>query len=184
MSELVQYFRGPGGELITTSGNLTFSTTSLDNGYNNGAYDEEIVVIGGVEPYVLTLTDGALPTGLAIVTTHITGTPTVPGTYNFEITATDAEARTAAYNFSIEIEAELSILTVSLPYAVVGEYYEEAVTAAGGTEPRLFYAVDPMPDGLTLDTDGTIYGVPTTASTDAITFRVIDADALQADKDL
>ena len=58
---------------------------------------------------------------------------------------------------------KISITTLGLPNATVGTAYDFALQAQGGTEPYNWTCNAQMPPGLTLNTNGTISGVPTGA---------------------
>lgn len=66
---------------------------------------QKLSASGGVAPYSYLLTSGALPTGLAISGDEITGTPTVDGTFNFDVTATDANGATGTRSYSMTVAA-------------------------------------------------------------------------------
>ncbi len=55
---------------------------------------------------------------------------------------------------------------------VSGEYGEQTVSAWGGTPPYTFSTTATLPTGLSLSSDGTISGTPTTASTWSIPLKV------------
>lgn len=61
---------------------------------------------GGFDPYVFTLTGGALPTGLQLSRAGlISGTATKPGSYAFLVVATDSTGNSSSKIFSINIVA-------------------------------------------------------------------------------
>jgi uncharacterized protein YhjY with autotransporter beta-barrel domain len=84
------------------AGPLASATTGL-------AYSASISVSAGTAPYSYTVTSGALPAGLSLdpATGTISGTPTVPGVFNFTIGATDAHSATASAAYALEIVAGL-----------------------------------------------------------------------------
>lgn len=71
----------------------------------------------------------------------------------------------------------VEIITESLPTFYVGVPVNFQIEVWGGTEPYTFTLVggSTMPDGLTLNADGTITGTPTEATFDTIFVRVFDA---------
>lgn len=68
-------------------------------------YNENVDVVQGTEPYTYAIVSGALPTGLSLNTSTgvISGTPTVVGSYTFEITVTDVNDLEGSFSFTIEI---------------------------------------------------------------------------------
>lgn len=84
---------------------LTITTLSLPAGTHAVAYSQTVRANGGVGVYAWTVSSGSLPTGLTIGlnTGILSGTPSVAGTYYFELTATDAVGHTAAMNYQVVI---------------------------------------------------------------------------------
>lgn len=119
----------------------------------------------GTAPYGFTVTGGALPPGLGLGAGGVlSGTPTTPGSYNFEVTATDAYGFTGSAHFSLVItsNAGSAVLPGTAVDGVFGVFYSENLAATGGT-PVLSYAVTSgtEPPGLTLDgTSGILSGTP------------------------
>jgi uncharacterized repeat protein (TIGR01451 family) len=68
------------------------------------------------------------------------------------------------------------VLTASLPSAVAGTPYSATLAGSGGTPPYT-WSLDSgtLPDGLTLSSDGTISGTPTTAATSDFTVQLTDS---------
>ena len=95
---------------INPAGPLTIRTTSLLDGVVDTAYAGQLVATGGEPPLDWTVTQGALPSGLALnpLTGAISGSPTVaPGTYPFNVTVTDTSLpqQTSTQQLSITINA-------------------------------------------------------------------------------
>ena len=70
-------------------------------------YPERPLVFGGLAPYVITITSGALPDGLDLdlVTGILSGTPTAQGGFDFSISAVDDLLATKTQNFHVNIAA-------------------------------------------------------------------------------
>jgi hypothetical protein len=68
-------------------------------------YTGEVFFSGGTAPYVCSVSEGALPTGLKVQTgidaCEIVGIPTTLGVYDFTIEVTDSSTPTAAAKISI-----------------------------------------------------------------------------------
>lgn len=95
---------------VTTDTELTItdfgiSGNALDGVVNDVYAGYTYTAEGGEAPLVWTITGGSLPTGLTINsgTGALAGTPTVAGTFNFEVTATDDDSLTATLDDEIFI---------------------------------------------------------------------------------
>lgn len=84
---------------------ITVGPPSLAAATVGTAYSGTMTATGGTAPNTFAVTAGALPTGLVLngTTGAITGTPTVPGTYNFTVTATDSLGFTGARAYNVAI---------------------------------------------------------------------------------
>jgi large repetitive protein len=82
---------------------------------------------------------------------------------------------------SSAISAEaVTITTTSLPNAIVGSAYSNALAATGGLTPYTWKAITAMPAGMKLSTGGVVKGTPTTTGTYSFTFMVSDAKGVTA----
>lgn len=135
----------------------------------------------GASSYDITISDGALPTGTTFVqdgarTGYITGTPSIPGEYNFTIQAVSTTAPTLTITVQDYIFVMGIVNSSSLPDGVVGVAYSETLAATGGTAPYTFTTTDTLPDGLTLASNGTLSGSPTTAGDYSFNVTLTDAN--------
>ncbi|MBB6335837.1 uncharacterized protein YhjY with autotransporter beta-barrel domain [Xanthomonas arboricola] len=169
---------------LTVAGpNLALPASTLPAGTAGQAYSAAITpATGGTAPYRYALTAGALPNGVIVdaATGALSGTPTLSGTFNFTLTATDSTpspAAQASQNYSVIIAAATLVLAQpTLPPAVRGSAYNQVITASGGVAPyRYSIASGTLPTGLTLANDGTLSGTPTTQGTSSFTIAVADA---------
>lgn len=97
--------------ITVTAPTLTFapSAGTLTGGIVGTTYGVTLVASAGTAPYRYAVTSGELPAGLALdgITGRISGTPTTAGSYNFTVTATDANnaTGTASYSIAVVIQA-------------------------------------------------------------------------------
>ncbi len=121
---------------------------------------------------VWSIISGDLPSGLALSSGTLSGTPTTEGAYSFTVRAV-YESASADKKFTLTIRPAMSIITPSpLPSAKTGQQYScTLATDAYGLVPSWeIVSGDTLPAGLSLDkTAGIISGTPTTAGTRSFT---------------
>lgn len=162
---------------------ITVNPATLPNGTVGTAYNQVVSGSGGTAPYAFFVSSGALPTGLILnsATGAITGNPTTAGTFDFTITATDANGCSGSRPYTINIASvQCPVITLSpttLPPGVVGTPYSQLVTATGGTGPYTYViSSGALPAGLTLNpTTGLISGVPLSAGLFSFTLQATDS---------
>ena len=153
----------------------------LTNAYPGFSFGVES---GGTPPFTWTVTQGAVPPGLTLgADGSLSGTPTAAGSFAFTVTATDsaqpAGSRSQPFNVTINTPAPLVIDPgQSSPTGVHSTPYGITFTATGGYLP-LSWAVTSgtLPPGLTLDSNGTLSGTPTQASSTPFAFTVTVTDS-------
>ncbi len=108
---------------------LTVTTTSIPNAAQTVPYSQLLWATGGDQPYNWVITSGALPAGLTLNTDgYITGTPTVSGTFKFQVKATDSSspAETATGGLTLKIPPVTSVLTPSAGATIQGTTWLDA----------------------------------------------------------
>jgi hypothetical protein len=169
---------------------VTITTTSLPNGVVNTVYNTTLQSTGGAPPITWSWTAQAgstLPPGLVLAATGaITGTPTLAGTFNVTVTATDSStpALTATKNFSITIIPQLAITTSSpLPNGITSTPYTGVTLASTGGSGAIVWTLSggtTLPPNLSLNpSTGAITGTPTTAGTFNFTVQAADSGTPQ-----
>ena len=168
---------------------LTVTTTSpLPAGTAGSPYSQTLSASGGTPPYHWTVIQGALPGGILLDGSSgaLAGTPSAANTFQFTIQATDTAGAKASKALTLVIGPSVSKLTITttspLPDGVAGTRYSQVLTAAGGSPPYLWAVTSgALPDGLGLDSGGTISGTPGTAGRFPFTVRVTDSSSATAD---
>ena len=158
---------------------ITLSPATLPNGTVGSAYSQTISASGGTAPYTYAVTAGALPPGLTLSTAGaLTGTPTVPATYNFTVTATDNNGCTGSLAYQLVIDTCPSIIVspATLPSGTFGSPYAQTLTASGGTAPYAFaISAGALPSGLSLSSGGVLSGTPAAVGVFGFTVTATDA---------
>lgn len=158
---------------------ISIAPETLPNGSVGASYSQSVVASGGVAAYSYTVTAGALPPGMTLSGSGaIVGTPTAGGTYNFTLSATDANAQSGSRAYSLTIGAAIvSLPPTTLAGGQVGFAYSAPLNpATGGTAPYS-YAVTGgvLPGGTTLSAAGVLSGTPTASGTFNFTVTATDS---------
>jgi hypothetical protein len=164
---------------------ITTPAGALPGATFGAAYTAALAATGGITPYTWTISQGALPAGLAISSTTgaITGSPTSAGTATFTVTLTDAgsPALTASAAFTLTtLYTPVAVTTTSLPNGVKGTAYSATLAATGGSGTGYTWSVISGTGlsavGLTLTPTGAITGTPTAGETAGmVTVMVTDS---------
>jgi hypothetical protein len=157
---------------------LSLTLSSLPDGTVGVSYNSTIGVAGGTAPYSCTITSGTLQAGLTLTGCTVSGTPTVSGTVDLTVKATDSsnpqETVTGPVSLTINPAAAVIVIT-SPPAGTVNVPYSGPIGITGGTGPYTCTLVTgPLPPGLSLS-GCTIIGTPTTPGTTPITVKVTDS---------
>ncbi|HSS63072.1 MAG TPA: putative Ig domain-containing protein [Gammaproteobacteria bacterium] len=163
------------GLLISTATTpLTISTSSLPDGIEGAAVNEQLQATGGLQPYAWSLTSGTLPPGLNLATDGVlSGTPTAQGTFSFTVEVRDSQGLVDSAALSMRVVGVNGTIEVALtpgitdPGAYGYNYGSNAhetmlmVTWQGtGSDVSLHvtgYDID-WPDEIAVELNGTLIG--------------------------
>jgi len=163
---------------VPAPGTLTITATGLDAGRVGQPYSALLQADGGVPPYAFSLLSGALPPGLGLSATGaISGTPTREGSFSFSVRVQDSQGLLGFAAFTIVIGQQPALTLALTPTTgAVGVPYNGIVSATGGTAPYAFQRVaGSLPDGLTLNLNGTLSGTPTRVGAFAVSIEGTDS---------
>ena len=147
---------------------ITITTTSLSQATIKTAYSATLAATGGSGTYTWSVSSGTLPAGLTLSAAGaISGTPTSSGLSSFTIQVEDSETspEMATQPLTLAVSGGTLTVTSTPPGGQVGGAYNFAMTATGGVPPYTWAGdtTNPLPPGLTVSSNGTISGTPTTA---------------------
>lgn len=163
------------GSLVINSNQLSTWTLGVNYGLSPVHALTSTGGVGSIQ-WMLTATKTP-PPGITLNSDGtLSGMATATGQYSFDVTAIDASSQSATSTVSITINGKPLITTTSLPAAVVGASYSQALATTGGTLPITWANTGGLPVGITFDAgSGVISGTPTTAG--VVSFTVIAKDA-------
>ncbi|MEY4487706.1 MAG: hypothetical protein RIQ79_214, partial [Verrucomicrobiota bacterium] len=156
------------------------TAATLPEGAVGSAYATTLSATGGTSPYTWSVSSGTLPAGLTLNGAGVlSGTPTTPVASSFTVLVTDSAALTAtrAFTHAVPVPALVVTGSATLPDAVLGAAYSQALTGTGGVAPYAWSLASgsTLPAGLALATDGTLSGTPTAPGAYSFTVRLTDA---------
>ncbi|SPF49071.1 exported hypothetical protein [Candidatus Desulfosporosinus infrequens] len=160
--------------LAIPDGTVIFSNgQALDLGYvNNSAHTAEVIqdVVSSNAIYVITFSGQVINNSTGIILTDLSSLPAV--TYK------DANGNIKYFSKGDGPEVTtLSLPSVTLGNAMAGYVYTANFSATGGTPPYSYALASgsSLPAGLTLGSNGTISGTPTTSGTTSFSVNVTDS---------
>ncbi len=156
---------------FTVIGILTANAAVLPSGTVGIAYSTTVTATGGVPPYSWSVFSGSLPSGVLLQQGGvISGTPTIPGTYSFQMYVIDSSPvpqnfTTSNYTLTINPAGPLAVRTTGLMDATVNTPYQAQLVATGGTPPLAWnVTAGVLPAGLALNgATGALTGSPLAA---------------------
>ncbi|WP_425526752.1 putative Ig domain-containing protein [Xanthomonas campestris] len=159
---------------------IVVAPTALPAATRGTAYSQTLSASGGTAPYTYAVSAGNVPAGLTLASNGtLSGTATVEGSFNFTVTATDANTFTASQAYAVTVAGpNLALPASSLPAGTAGQAYAATIApATGGTAPYSYaLSAGVLPNGVVLDTaTGGLSGTPTLSGTFNFTLTVTDS---------
>jgi len=167
--------------LISIVKPLVITTASLSNGTVGVNYSQSLLATGGVSPYTWSITSGALPAGIVLTGSVLSGKPTVSGTFPLTVQVKDSSVpqkiTTKQLSILVNESLPLIITTASLVNGMAGRIYSQTLAASGGISPYTWSISDGvLPLGLGLNAStGVISGTPTKTGTATFTVQAKDS---------
>jgi hypothetical protein len=178
--------------LAVAPASLAVTPSSLPGAVSGYPYSTDLGLSGGVGTATFSLATRSLPAGLSMSSAGvISGTPSGSGPSSFSVTGTDGDgfSTTASYQVLVEASPTSAGITISpstLPTTAIGSYYDQQLTASGGTGPYSWVvSAGEPPEGYAMTSGGLVHGhwnegesgqftVTATDSTGAATVAVLD----------
>ncbi|TLX21877.1 putative Ig domain-containing protein [Thermomonas fusca] len=157
---------------------IVIDPATLPNTTAGLAYSQSINASGGVAPYAFTVTAGSLPNGLTLAGDGtLAGTTTTSGTFNFTVTASDANGQTGSQAYTVVVAVPtLTVTPATLPAGTAGNAYSQTLSISGGITPYTVVASGTLPTGLSFDPGTLTYsGTPTQSGTFNVSVTVTDS---------
>ena len=170
--------------LVVAPGSVTLTPAggALPDGKVGVAQTQVFSAADGTAPYAFGVSAGTLPAGVVLTGDTLSGTPTAAGTFNFTVTATDANGVTASAAYALLVLPS-AIITLApaagaLPDAMAGEDYTETVVASGHVGVVTYAATGTLPAGLAVGaSSGEITGSVDVGAEGDYSFAVTATDA-------
>ena len=182
---------------LTVNSALAIAPAALAQATVGTATNQNITVSGGTTPYTTInvtafsagstgLLSTALTPNVGTGTVALSGTPTAAGTCTFTVNVIDTAGATFSKNYSLTVNAALSIAPAALAGATVGTATNQTITVSNGTTPYATVNVTLFNAGatgltaaaLTPNTGAgkvTLSGTPTAPGTCTFTVNVLDS---------
>jgi hypothetical protein len=167
--------------LIVRASPLFVTTSALEGGQIERAYQTRLAAQGGEPPYLWDLAGGNLPAGLVLdpLSGVLSGVPTEKHEGLLRVRVMDTEGKTDSADLPLEIRASsLAVASPAIAEAFEAQNYSFSLQAVGGTPPYNWSMNSgSLPPGMVLSAGGQLSGNP--AAHGEFTFAVTVSDAEQ-----
>jgi len=157
---------------------LAIGATTLATGEAGVSFTSDLMIAGGVVPYIVSITKGNLPAGLSLGNDGFISGTLSPTARSEKITVriTDSVNESITKTFTIPILKALSV-SAKAKTGRVGRNYNGSLKIKGGLGPfNWSITTGVLPPGLSFNTaTGAITGIPTQAGEFPLTVQVTDA---------
>ena len=165
---------------VSPGGPLALGSTALPVGVQGADYNTNLSWSGGIGPFTWAVIRGSLPAGLTLDSSGvISGLPTGTGATSFTLGVSDSlgDEVIGTYTLVVTLGAPLQVSTTALAPAVQGENYsDQYLASAGGVDPATWSVTSgALPAGMSLGSDGMVFGTPTAYGTFTFTASATDA---------
>ena len=164
-------------------GVVVLPAASLGDASAGTAYNHSFSASGGTPGYTYVLLSGALPAGLSLSSAGVlSGTPTVAGTFNFTVRATDSSTGTGApftgsQSYTLVVLAPTITLAPSSLAAATASSTRRPSVPSEAPAAHHSLSSGALPPGISLSSAGAVSGTPTTPGTYAFTITATDSHA-------
>ena len=151
--------------LVINCQTINVTTASLSGGTVGTGYNQSVSQTGGVGTITWSVSAGSLPTGVMLNPANgaLTGTPTVSGTFNFTLRATDGNGCFGERAYQVIIGCQpLTLNPATLSPIPIATPYNQQLTLQGDSGTTAWtIAAGALPSGVTLHpTSGLLSGTP------------------------
>ena len=157
---------------------LTIGVTTVATGEAGVSFTSDLMIFGGVAPYLVSITKGALPAGLSLGNDGIISGTISPTAKSAKITVrvTDALNGSVSKAFTIPILKTVRVAEKAKT-GRLGKNYNTSLKTKGGLAPfNWSITAGALPPGLNFNTTtGALAGIPTQAGEFPLTVQVTDA---------
>ena len=157
---------------------LAIGATTLATGEAGVSFTSDLMIAGGVAPYIVSITNGKLPAGLSLGNDGIISGILSPTAKNARITVriTDSVNESITKTFTITVLKTVRVAEKAKT-GRLGKNYSTSLKTKGGLAPfNWSITAGALPPGLNFNTaTGALTGIPTQAGEFPLTVQVTDA---------